>query len=620
MNLLPWLIAVPLLGFISSLLIPSSKEKWLATSAIAFMVLQQFLVGSNILLWLNQPAPGLEFLGPVIYSSDSFVFRAAFYLDRIGVVFLAVGSILTFLICVYSRYYMHRESGYKRFFNTIQFFFLGYNLIVLSGNFEMLFTGWEILGISSFLLIAFYRDRFLPVKNAFKIFSIYRLGDAGLIVAAWLSHIFWHENILFSRLNDLQSIIAHLDKHSWLGFFMALALLVSASAKSAQFPFSSWLPRAMEGPTPSSAIFYGSLSVHMGCFILLRTFPLWENQLFVRFLFVAIGLLTAFVTTGTARVQSSIKSQIAYSSLTQIGLIFVEIALGLETLALFHFAGNAFLRTYQLLVSPSVVSYMIREQFYKLPQPSRILEDSFSDRLRKTLYILCLKEWNMDTFMENYLWKPFKLMGRRLPFMAHPLILFVFTLTSLFIFIFSLTQRIPEPWLPWFSGIMAFFGLSLVLRAFAERRHARHAWTMITGNHVWIAVAVSINDHWQMEHFAMYLSGVLICWIIGLATLRYLEQREKNVDLNSFQGHVYDHPYLAFIFLLACLGLSGFPITPTFIGEDLIFHHISLDEVWLGLFVAVSYILDGIAIIRIYSRVFLGPHIKTHHEVANRSA
>ena len=140
--------------------------------------------------------------------------------------------------------------------------------------------------------------------------------------------------------------------------------MLAAAAKSAQFPFSFWLPRAMEGPTPSSAIFYGSLSVHLGVFLLLRAFPLIENQMTVRILIAALGFFTFMIAVGTSRVQSSVKSQVAYSSISHIGFIFIEIALGFQILAIVHFIGNGFLRTYQLLISPSIVSYKIREQFY----------------------------------------------------------------------------------------------------------------------------------------------------------------------------------------------------------------------------------------------------------------
>ena len=97
---------------------------------------------------------------------------------------------------------MHRESGYKRFFYTILFFYAGYTLAVFAGNLETLFIGWEILGLTSFLLVAFYRERYLPVKNAFKVFSIYRIGDVGIILAMWASHHLWHENITFEKIQN----------------------------------------------------------------------------------------------------------------------------------------------------------------------------------------------------------------------------------------------------------------------------------------------------------------------------------------------------------------------------------------------------------------------------------
>ena len=129
-----------------------------------------------------------------------------------------------------------------------------------------------------------------------------------------------------------------------------------------------------------------------------------------------LGLVTAIVASGIARVQSSVKSQIAYASIAQIGLIFIEVAAGFEDLALFHFAGNAFLRTYQLLVSPSVVTYLIREQFYNYNPRQKTIEDSFSKKIEYSLYMLCIKEFNLDSIMYRYLWNPLKWAGKKLDF------------------------------------------------------------------------------------------------------------------------------------------------------------------------------------------------------------
>ena len=412
-----FLIILPIIGFIINILLPRNNEKLISGISIYSVGIHFISAIGFTLFWLFSGHPVIDFKNVVIFKSNDYEFFIDLYFDKITVVYLLVGSFLTFLVNIYCNYYLHRESGYKRFFNTIMFFYIGYNITVLSGNLETLFIGWEILGISSFLLIAFYRDRYLPVKNAFKVFSIYRLGDVGLILAMWACHHLFHENITFFQLQNNLLVSHHLENHSFIGVFVSLMILVTAAAKSAQLPFSSWLPRAMEGPTPSSAIFYGSLSVHLGVFLMLRTFHLWEHQISVRVLIGLLGITTSFIATGIARVQSSIKAQIAYSSISQIGLIFIELSLGLEILALIHFAGNAFLRTYQLLVSPSTVSYLIREQFYNfVPRPTSI-EDSFSKKLKYSFYIISLKEFNLDTLI-YWMWRPLKIMGRSLNFVV----------------------------------------------------------------------------------------------------------------------------------------------------------------------------------------------------------
>lgn len=614
------LTAIPFVGFLFCFFVPRQNE-WLISRLAFFTVTVHMLLSlMYITNWLIHGPKDLTYVGPTLYEADTYKFFLSLYFDKVTATYLFVGSVLTFLITIYSRIYLHREKGYKRFFTTMLMFYFGYNLIICSGNFEILFMGWEILGVSSFLLIAFYRDRYLPVKNAFKVFSIYRLGDIGLLLAMWLSHLMWHENITFEQLNNYLVVHEHIASHTLFGFFLALMLLLSASAKSAQFPFSSWLPRAMEGPTPSSAIFYGSLSVHIGAFILLRTSPLWENQISARVCIAVVGLLTAFITTSCARVQSSIKSQVAYSSLTQIGLIFVEIALGFKDLALFHFAGNAFLRTYQLLVSPSVVAYLIREQFYTFqPRPQK--EDSpFVERIKITLYLLALREWNMDFLLEAFLWRPVKTVGQKISFLTKPWGLALFLVAGVGVYsTIMINDDVPYDITRMVSPVLALFGLIMVIKAFTNRKSAISSWTMVMLNHVFIAGAISVMDHCDLEHLFIYLNGVLICWLIGLATLKYLKSLEFDMSLNRFQGYVYEHRFLGTVFLIACLGLSGFPITSTFIGEDLIFHHITEKHLWMAIFVSFSYVLDGLAIMRIYSRVFLGPH-HGNHEVAHRSS
>ncbi|HET7178291.1 MAG TPA: proton-conducting transporter membrane subunit, partial [Chryseosolibacter sp.] len=274
LNLCIW---IPLAGFIVNSFIPGRKETQLSWTAFVTVGVQGLIFMTLAITWAFSGFPSIDVKEAVLFQTAGYEFFIAFRFDKITAVYALVGSILSFLVTVYSRTYLHREKGYKRFFNNTLFFYTGYNIAIFAGNFETLFIGWEILGIASFLLIAFYRNRYLPVKNAVKVFSIYRIADVGILLVIWMSHHLWHENITFEKLNNYDLVHSQLQSDTLVGVFISLMILLSAAAKSAQLPFSSWLPRAMEGPTPSTAIFYGSLSVHIGVFLLLRTFPFWEH-------------------------------------------------------------------------------------------------------------------------------------------------------------------------------------------------------------------------------------------------------------------------------------------------------------------------------------------------------
>jgi NADH-quinone oxidoreductase subunit L len=602
------LLLIPVLGFLMSLLLPGTKENLISRTAGVFIGLHTLLFLCFLFRWLYDGQPDIHLDEAVLFRTTGYEFRIALFFDRVTAVYLATGSVLTFLVTVYSRYYLHREQGYKRFFNTLLFFYTGYTITVFSGNLETLFIGWEILGLCSFLLIAFYRDRVLPARNALKVYTVYRIGDIGLLLAMWMGHQWWHHSVSFYELSQPGQAQGLPGANSLAGIFISLMLLTAAAAKSAQLPFSSWLPRAMEGPTPSSAIFYGSLSVHFGVFLLLRTFPLWEHQYPVRVLIGLLGLSTSLITIMIARVQSSVKSQIAYSSAAQIGLIFVEMALGLETIALLHFAGNAFLRTYQLLVSPSVVSYLIREQFYHYSPRTVSFEDSWPKKTEYSVYLLSLKEWNLDLYMARFFWDPLKRLGRKLNFLSlKSLFLFFIPVYGAGLFCLYTRAGIPRPVHQLLPLVFSLTGLLMVLKAFSEKKQVIMSWLLIIMNHFWVALAVSFNEEFQHDQVHLYLSGVVFSGALGYICLRYLLPKTGETDLSRFHGLVHTYPKTSFLFLLACLGLTGFPITPAFIGEDLIFSHIHKDQYMLAFTTAFSFIIDGLALIRLYSRLFLGP-------------
>jgi NADH:ubiquinone oxidoreductase subunit 5 (subunit L)/multisubunit Na+/H+ antiporter MnhA subunit len=618
---IPLLVLLPVAGYLVSLLISNKNENLI--SQVAFFTVGTHMTVAVLFLiyWITQGRPAWDGNDLLLFKTPAYGPILKFSFDKLTATYLFAGAVLTFLVTHYSRTYLHREQGYKRFFNTILFFYIGFNLVIFSGNLATLFIGWEILGISSFLLIAFYRERYLPVRNAVKFFSIYRIGDAGLILAMWASRNLETGNITFLKSGHYDGMHEHLLPHNRIGLFISLMILLAALVKSAQLPFSSWLPRAMEGPTPSSAIFYGALSVHLGVFLLLRTFIFWEYQLPVRILIALVGLTTAIVTTGISRVQSSVKTRIAYASVAQVGLMFVEVAAGLENLALIHFAGNAFLRTYQLLVFPSVVSHSIREQFYNFAPRTRRIEDFLPKKLRYTFYILCVKEWNLDTLLYRGLWNPLKVLGNRLNFFTFKGVFLIFMpayLAGLFLIyhkeLISIDVKIYLPFL------FLLIALILVLKSFTARLHTRMGWLMLIMSHFWVALAIVFNENSGLHEVYFYIGGVVVAGIAGYLTLSKLKSLENNIDLDQFHGHVYKHPKLALIFLLCCLGLSGFPITPTFLGKDLILSHIHKNQIVLALITTLSLIIEGLAIIRIYARVFLGPHAKSIDEMAYRSS
>jgi NADH-quinone oxidoreductase subunit L len=620
-QILQYFLVVPFLGFIVSMFLPEKKEKLISGIAFGTVFIQFLGLVLFIGFWIFNGSEDLNLKEITLLKTDHYEFFIDFYFDKIGAVYLFVGALLTSMITTYSRYYLHREKGYKRFFNMVLFFFFGYNLTILAGNFETLFIGWEIIGISSFLLIAFYRERYLPVKNAFKVFSIYRIGDVGLLLTMWASHHLFHENITFMKLNNYELVNEHLQSHSFIGVFIALCLACAAAAKSAQIPFSSWLPRAMEGPTPSSAIFYGSLSVHLGVFLMLRTYPFWEHQTTMRIAIGLMGFTTSIAASLMASVQSSVKSQVAYSSISQIGIIFIEIALGFETLALIHFAGNAFLRTYQLLVSPSVVSYLIRDQFYNFQPKTKKANFFFPKRIENTLYILALKEFYLEGFLNLVLWKPLKTIGKLLDFLDIKRVYYFFIpFFILGLLAYKFKVDLPQELISVLPEIFAFIGLMFVFKSFSERKSPFLAWILIVLNHFWIALAIVFNEKVSVSEIAFYLSGIILAGGIGYIALLQLKKIEMRILISQYLGHVYEHPKFALFFLLATLGITGFPITSTFIGEDLIFSHIDSNQVVLAFFVASSFVVSGIAGIRIYARLFLGPHVKTYHELPYKSS
>jgi NADH:ubiquinone oxidoreductase subunit 5 (subunit L)/multisubunit Na+/H+ antiporter MnhA subunit len=615
-QLLILFIGVPLLAFLVSLFWKNKNEKPIALIVRFTKVFYIILSITFFVLWASNGSDPVIYTIATLYQSEDFVFAVQLYYDEITAVFSIVGSFLFFVVATFSRYYMHRDEGYKRFFNLILLFGAGYNFIILAGNFETLFIGWEIKGLCSFLLIAFYRTRYLPVKNALKAVSNYRLSDVALMLAMWMMHHLTHQNISFPQLDEARNI-SLLDGNAGMAVFIVCMLILPATIKSAQFPFTSWLPRAMEGPTSSSAIFYGSLSVHIGVFLLLRTHPFWEDMLWAKIVIIVIGAMTGIIATLIGRVQSTVKTQIAYSSAAQIGIMFIEVALGFHWLVLIHFAGNAFLRTYQLLVSPSVLNYLVHHQYFNYHPPQiRALS-----RLKATFYMLGIKEWNLDTLMFKYVWSPFKWIGRKMQFLDSTIFVAALSLCGPGFLMLAYFGPPSPSWSSALPYILLGLSLLIILFAFSSRQSAITVWKYLLIGHLFIIAGVLFNAH-DVNYIdvILYLSGIVLAFILGYHCLQRIKAIDNDISLNYYHGYVYEQETTALWFLIAAIGMLGFPITAAFIGIDVLFTYVHDSQLALVIMMALCFLFIELASFRILLRIFFGPHKKLYHPVAVRSS
>jgi NAD(P)H-quinone oxidoreductase subunit 5 len=339
-----------------------------------------------------------------------------FLVDRVALGFAALSAAIAGVVSAFSNRYLHRESGYNRYFVLLAMFVTGMLLVALAGNVAVLFIGWEFVGLSSALLVAFFHERPAPLANALRVLSVYRISDAAMLSAAvLLRHVAGTDSLSLLFGGSPGAPAADLTGTS--ATMIALLLIVAVAGKSALLPFSSWLPRAMEGPTPSSAVYYGSLSIHAGCFLLLRAAPLLEHAPAARLLAGGLGTATAIFAGITTRVQSDVKSSLAYAALTQVGIIIVEIALGWYTIAFIHMAGHACFRLLQFLAAPNVLHDLhgMEDAIGDRPSASRgYLERVTSDGLRRRLFLIALERGFLDSILERVVVEPFMRLTRHL--------------------------------------------------------------------------------------------------------------------------------------------------------------------------------------------------------------
>ncbi|MGA6827584.1 NADH-quinone oxidoreductase subunit L [Nitrospira sp. NS4] len=290
-----------------------------------------------------------------IFGGDLTI-NLAYLVDPLTCVWLLVVTGVGFMIHVYSVGYMHGEEGFTRFFTYMNLFMVSMLLLVMGNNYVVLFIGWEGVGLCSYLLIGYYYDKVSAAKAASKAFVVNRIGDAGFLLAIFLVFI------NFKTL-DYTKVMAQVSQLSpEMATAIALCLLIGAVGKSAQLPLYTWLPDAMEGPTPVSALIHAATMVTAGVYMIVRNHAIFDMSPIAMEIVAVVGGCTALFAATIGLVQTDIKRVLAYSTVSQLGYMFLGCGIGAYTAAVFHVMTHAFFKALLFLSAGSVIHALSGEQ------------------------------------------------------------------------------------------------------------------------------------------------------------------------------------------------------------------------------------------------------------------
>ena len=297
---------------------------------------------------------------------DQFSLHFGLYIDSLSLIMCSVVTSVSLLVHFYSIAYMKDDSSYNRFFIYTNFFTFSMLLIVLSNNFFQLFIGWELVGLSSYLLIGFWLKKDTAINANYKAFIVNRVGDVGLLLGLCLIFLIYGStdyneifNLKYSIFSDQLDIFGYSFNTLSAVCFL---LFIGAMAKSAQIPLHFWLPDSMEGPTPISALIHAATMVTAGIYMVARLSPLYELTADVLLFILYVGSLTAFLLGLVALVQNDIKRIIAYSTISQLGYMTAALGASLYSLAMFHLITHAFFKALLFLCAGSIIIKCHHEQ------------------------------------------------------------------------------------------------------------------------------------------------------------------------------------------------------------------------------------------------------------------
>jgi NADH-quinone oxidoreductase subunit L len=358
-----WLVLLfPLLGSIVIALgfrvLPQKAAGIVGTASIGLA----FLCGVAALLELLGEDPEARHHASSLWdyaSAGGLDIKLGIFVDPLSIFMVLVVTGVSTLIHLYSYGYMQSDEGYHRFFSYLNFFVFSMLLLVLAGNFVLLIVGWAFVGFASYALISFWYRRTTATRAGMKAFVINVVGDIGLVLAAFL---IFRELGTFDFGPAFEQAPEVFQTNEWTITAICLLLLVGAFAKSAQLPLHTWLPDAMEGPTPVSSLIHAATMVTAGVYLIARTHPLFELAPTAADVAAFVGLATLLVAGTIALVMTDLKRAIAYSTMSQIGYMVVGVSIGAYSAGLFHLMTHAFFKALMFMAAGSIIAAMAGEQ------------------------------------------------------------------------------------------------------------------------------------------------------------------------------------------------------------------------------------------------------------------
>lgn len=360
MTQLAWLIPIfPLVGFLINALWGKKLSKSASGIAGSAAVLASFVIALGIFLGSHS-----ESFQPVTVklfdwiSAGTLNIPFEFLIDQFALMMLLIVTGIGFLIHVYSIGYMHDDEGFQRFFSYLNLFIFFMLLLVMGNNYLIVFIGWEGVGLCSYLLIGFWYKNQAYNDAAKKAFIMNRIGDLGFLLGLFLMAKTFG-TLTFSEVFEASKAYS---TDSSMMIAITVLLFIGAIGKSAQLPLYTWLPDAMAGPTPVSALIHAATMVTAGIYLIARSNPLFSAAPFTQNIILVVGLLTAIFAATIGLKQNDIKKVLAYSTVSQLGFMFIALGLGAYTTAFFHVTTHAFFKALLFLGAGSVIHAMGGEQ------------------------------------------------------------------------------------------------------------------------------------------------------------------------------------------------------------------------------------------------------------------